>query len=145
MTTRNQILEGLANLNSIKPVSEATDKEWDDFEKVVKADTSNKKLKQVCNKYRYDCDYAYKTSYGMIKFNIYAKDRSHSSYYPDIYESPKESLKAKPEFKISTVSYGSLVEAEYTKFLKACNDAYNLVHVLNGFDWDKLPVAPEDK
>ena len=144
MTIRNQILDDLKGLSkNTAKINESVnnDKEWQDFEKVVKADPSNKKLKQVCTKYGYDCDYAYKTSFGYIRFNVYPKDRSNSSYYPDVY---RNDIANGLEFKIGTVSYGSLSEVEYAKFLKACDAAYNLAHVLNNFDWDKLPVAPEE-
>ena len=49
------------------------------------------------------------------------------------------------KFEISTISYGALSLDEYEKFLKSCNNAYNMCRELEKIDMSGLVDIDEYK
>lgn len=147
---QGSILEGLdlerQVTESLNHANEAID--WEAFKKVVINDPTNKKIQSIASKYGYNADNSYMRSWGDPYVQLSSKDRN--DFHPQIYFNDGyagiNKAKNSWKFEIQTTSYGSLDEKEYEKFLKCCQDAYNMIKELSKVDLSKLPQEPkEDK
>lgn len=144
----NSILKG-ADIRKVLSSSEKFDvlceaeSDNNDFKQEVKNNPINKKIKQIANKYGYVAKETYLTSYGGIQCSIYPKD--HSDYHPDVYIDRyfDEDKAGKIDFRIQTTSYGSISVSDYSEYLKACEDAYNMLSEIEKLDLNKLVKAPK--
>lgn len=136
----------LSNLELEHKVNESVvneDIDWEAFKKLVKNDPTNKKLKSIANKYGYNADESYIRSWGEAYIQLRPKS---DDFHPEVYYRSDYFGKKVSMFEIQTTSYGSMGINEYEKFMKACNDAYNMVKELQKVDLSKLPKEPkEDK
>lgn len=115
--------------------------ESEDFKTVFANNSAVKKIDSLCNKYGYKLYSAYnkklQNGEDFIKINIRPVKDFHSEIsFDDGYFFSN----TKPHFTIQTTAYGALDLNDYEKFLKGCNDSYNLVKELNKINLSELPI-----
>ena len=147
MSVRKNQTSILENLDLERQVNESQSKadeavDWEAFKKVVINDPTNKKIKQIANKYGYEADQSYIRSWGEPTIQI--RSKNYNDMHPDIYYRSDHFGKKVSQFEIQTTSYGSMTTKEYETFIKCCNDAYNMVKELEKLDLTKLPKEPKE-
>ncbi len=146
----NNILKGadirkaLSSSETFNVICEAESADNNDFKQAVKNNPINKKIKQIADKYGYVAKETFLTSYGGIQCSIYPK--AHNDYHPDVYIDKYYDVddSGKIDFRIQTTSYGSISVSDYSEFLKACEDAYNMLSEIKKLDLSKLTKAPKN-
>lgn len=113
--------------------------QYKEYMRRMKDNATYKKIESLCTKYGYRLGGATATSRGSKKDIELRIIDDRPTYHPPIYYTNYMSSFGKdPEFEIQTIAVGSLVLTEYEKYLKGCQDAYNLVSELDKIDLTTL-------
>ena len=105
-------------------------------ENVHNTNTAYIAMNDIANKYGYRISSAYIQN-KKVNINIYKNNTNRFS--PEVCFNPVSFVNPKPEFRIQTVSYGSLNMEEYSKFIEWVNNVYKMVKELEKVDTSKLP------
>lgn len=107
------------------------------------------KAKAICEKYGYELwvmlNEVYEAGYSFPKLQVFKK--IENKYGPDIFYSniaPFRSGEKDYQFQIQTTSYGSLNMEEYPKFMKATENAYEMVKELSEIPVETWPCIKAD-
>lgn len=141
-----QIME-YAGYNVTKKVNESEeDDEYEEMLNKMKSNSTYKKIDKLCNKYGYQLYNAIARTRSDGKKNIdITLNAPRGTYHADIYYTKPTFEGTDYKFEIQTTAYGALSAEEYEKFLKGCQDSYNLITELGKLDMTTLYDSSEDK
>ena len=126
---------------SIEDKEELRKKAIKDFSDKVKNNATCKKIISSAKKYGYKADLSYIDSVGVPYIRMECIKSADSEYKPKVYYNDN-SMSGKVGFKIQTNHYGDMDSKEYEKFLKGCQDAFNLIKELEKLDLNTLEKEP---
>ena len=111
---------------------------YTDFVRRMKDNATFKELDKLCSAHGYQVHHAIaeKRKNGTINLDIRI-NAPRGTYHSDIYYDVKWG-ESKGEFTAQTTSYGALNVEEYGKFLKGCQDTYEVIKTLNQMDLTTL-------
>lgn len=147
---RNYIFYKYDDFNESKELDESgeDDKAYQDYMNKMKSNPTFKKIESLCSKYGYrlygGTATTRKNGNKYIDIRIQQADWNNKEYHADIYYSSPSFLGDDSRFEIQTAAYGALTVEEYAKFLKGCQDSYDLVTELNKIDLSTLYDPSED-
>ena len=119
-------------------VNEDTDPRYEEYLKKMRDNDTYKKMDALCSQYGYKLYSASavtrKNGSKRIELNIREDKKTyHAEIYYDVKWGSDEGT-----WEIQTTAYGSMDMEEYAKFLKGCQDSYNLVSELKKIDLNTL-------
>lgn len=115
-----------------------------DFIKKSRENATYKQMERLARFYGYKLSSAYWANYDGAVININPESGSYfSEYLPEIYP-PDYSLSSDGnDWRVQTISYGSLDRVEFEEFVQANENAYKLVEALSKIDLKTLEHEPE--
>jgi len=103
-------------------------------------------LQYRADKCWYVCERAY-IQYKYPHINLYQKDRGWKDYHPTIYLETSHFAKewnCEYQWKVGTVSYGSLEWEDLERYIKSVEDAFIFYRNVKDLDLYLLPTLPEE-
>ena len=139
----NKILSKIREANGIvgkRIVEDADQEDYNEYYNRMANNPTFKKMKAICEKYGYNLLEAYNSKYpsGRLVPSITIRTVDRDSYHADIYHSHRTG------WEIQTTAVGSLDLEKYEKYMKACQDSYEMVKELSDINLETLYVEEEE-